>query len=374
MELIPDNSLQLILLMTLAVATLIQLLYYWIFFSRLAYYVQKPANAEKPPVSIVITVSNQYLALRDNLPAILEQDYPEYEVVIVNDNSDDDTSELLETFTKKYNHLSVVELTQRLNWFKGRKFPLSLGIKSAKNETLVLTEIRCQPVGKNWLPEIVSAYKPSTEIVLGYSSYRTESGINKWLRFTAFYDAMFYLSMALSGMAFKAIGRNLSYKKALFYRHKGFSSHYIIDAGDDELFVNKAATSKNVSVLTSSGSKVYLTRPVKFGEWLKAEKTRLFIRRFFKLKHRLLLQIFNVSNFIFYGLFITCLIMVTPIMPVLMLFLLRLVSQLIIFGTIQKRLAEKKILLFSPLFEFFLILIDFFIWLLIIFSKKKKWA
>lgn len=371
---LPDNSLQLILLTVLAVATLIQLLYYWIFFSRMAYSGKQSGNTGKPPVSIVLTVSNQYLALRDNLPAIMEQDYPDYEVVIVNDNSDDDTSELLESFTKKHKHLSVVELTQRLNWFKGRKFPLSLGIKSAKNETLVLTDIRCQPAGKNWLSEIVSAYKPSTEIILGYSSYRTYSGINKWLRFTAFYDAMFYLSMALSGIAFKAIGRNLSYKKSLFYRHKGFSSHYVIDAGDDELFVNKAATSKNVSVLTSSDSKVYITRPVKFGAWLKAEKTRLFVRRFFKLKHRLLLQIFNVSNFIFYGLFFTCLILAKPVLAVLMLFLLRLVSQLIIFGTIQKRLAEKKILLFSPLFELFLIVIDFFIWLLIIFSKKKKWA
>jgi len=352
----------------------VQLLYFWIFFSRLAFGRRRIENPDKLPVSVIILVNNQYNDLRKNLPEILNQDYPDYEVVVVNENSEDGSEELLERFSEQYSHLKIVEMKQSLNWFKGRKFPLSIGIKSAKNEILLLTDIRCTPATSRWISEMVAAHDERTEIVLAYSTFHTGSKINIWYRFVAFYDALLYLSMAKSGLAFKGIGRNLSYRRSLFFNHKGFSSHYRINTGDDELFVNKAATRSNVRVQTSPASMIHYTKPLSFAQWLTNENDRLSTRRHFKLRHRLVISLFTTSSFFFYALFAALLIVNINLQIVLLFFLLRFISQMIVFGFAQKKLTEKRLLLLSPVFEIFLMLIDAFIWLKLLFSKTNKWS
>jgi GT2 family glycosyltransferase len=352
----------------------IQLLFFWIFFSRLAFGKRCKRNPDKLPVSVIVLVNNQYNDLRKNLPEILNQDYPDYEVVVVNENAEDGSEELLERFSEQYPHLKIVEMKQSLNWFKGRKFPLSIGIKSAKNEILLLTDIRCSPATSRWIAEMVAAYDERTEIVLAYSTFHTGSKINIWYRFVAFYDALLYLSMAKSGLAFKGIGRNLSYRRSLFFDHKGFSSHYQINAGDDELFVNKAATRTNVRVQTSPASMINHTKSLSFAQWLANENDRLSTRRHFKLWHRFIISLFTTSSFFFYVLFVLLLIVNIQWPVVVVLFLLRFISQMIIFGFAGKKLSEKGLLLLSPVFEIFLVLIDAIIWLKLLFSKTNKWS
>jgi poly-beta-1,6-N-acetyl-D-glucosamine synthase len=363
-----------ILLMAFLAVLVIQLAYHWFFFSRLAFFKPTTAPAEKLPVSVIIVVHNQYQLIRQNLPELLGQDYPDFEVLVVDDTSDDGSDEVLEKLAETFSNLRVVKLTQSLNWFKGRKFPLSLGIKSASHEFLLLTDIRFRPEGKNWISQMVAAYTPDTAIALGYATFNTTSKINKWLRFMAFYDGMLYLSMALSGMPFKGIGPNLSYRKSLFYRHKGFSSHYVINAGDDELFVNKAATRKNTEIRISADSQVKCTKPMTFIQWLENEKTRLAIRRFFKPGHRMMISLFSATTLFFYALFAAMLVIHVQLPVIIGIFLIRLLSQLVIFGLIQKKLSEKKLLWVTPIFDLALSLIDLAIWLRMLFTKKSKWS
>ena len=372
-DFIPEQPFVFWLLVSFAAIALVQLIYFWLLFVRLAFYKKTFEETEEKPVSVVIIANNQYRDVNENLAAFLEQAHRKYEVVLVVDNSEDGTMELAEEFTAKYPHLRIVELTQSLNWFSGRKFPLSLGIKSAYSDLILLTDITCRPANDHWITQMTSAMQPGREIVLGYSSWRTTSKINKWLRFTAFYDALLYLSAALSGIAFKGIGRNLSYTRELFYRNKGFSAHYTIVAGDDELFVNKTATRKNVSAQLSAASRIDQVRPVTFRQWLQSERARLRIRHYFKPGHRLLIETYNVSLFLFYAILTALVILKAPWISVAAIFALRLISQLILFGLIQKRLHEKNLLLLTPFFEILLLLIDFFIRLRLLFSPKRKW-
>lgn len=372
-DFIPEQPFVFWLLVSFAAIALVQLIYFWLLFVRLAFYKKTFEETEEKPVSVVIIANNQYRDVNENLAAFLEQAHRKYEVVLVVDNSEDGTMELAEEFTAKYPHLRIVELTQSLNWFSGRKFPLSLGIKSAYSDLILLTDITCRPANDHWITQMTSAMQPGREIVLGYSSWRTTSKINKWLRFTAFYDALLYLSAALSGIAFKGIGRNLSYTRELFYRNKGFSAHYTIIAGDDELFVNKTATRKNVSAQLSAASRIDQVRPVTFRQWLQSERARLRIRHYFKPGHRLLIETYNVSLFLFYAILTALVILKAPWISVAAIFALRLISQLILFGLIQKRLHEKNLLLLTPFFEILLLLIDFFIRLRLLFSPKRKW-
>ncbi len=372
-EFIPEQPLLFWLLVGFAAVTMVQLIYFWLVFVRLAFYKKTFEVADETPVSVVIMANNQYRDVNENLAAFLEQAHRRYEVVLVVDNSEDGTMELMDEFTAKYPHLRIVELTQSLNWFSGRKFPLSLGIKSAYSDLILLTDITCCPANEQWITEMTAAMQPGREIVLGYASWRTTSRINKWLRFTAFYDALLYLSMALSGIPFKGIGRNLSYTRELFYRNKGFSAHYTINAGDDELFVNKTATRKNVSVQISAGSRIDQVRPYSFRRWLISERKRLGMRHYFKTGHRVLIETYTVSLFLFYTLLAALLLLKAPWISVAAIFALRFISQLILFGLIQKRLHEKNLLLLTPFFELFLLLIGFFIRLRLLFSRKRKW-
>ncbi len=373
-EHILNNPLILWLFVAFLLATIVQLIYFWGYFSKLAFYQETRLNDDLPPVSVVLTASNQYNDLKKNLEHFLTQDYPGYEIVVVLDNSDDGTDELLEDLSKQHEHLHTVELKQKLNWFSGRKFALSLGIKSAKFSTILLSDPVCRPESKTWIREMVSGFKFGTEIVLGYSTFQSPSKINKWLRFNAFYDAMFFLSMAISGRPFKGIGKNLSYSRDLFYRLKGFSSHYAINAGDDELFVNRASAKKNTVVRVSPKSRVIQLKPVSFSGWLKLETTRLRIRRLFNWRHKILIRGFSFSAFAFYGLLAMLLIFNASLILTLSVFALRLVSQMVIAGLTLEKLGEKQLLLFVPFFELALILIDFFIWLILLIVPGRKFA
>jgi len=356
------------------ISLLVQLIYFWVVFGKLAFYKKKQTLKAQPPVTVVITAHNQYNDLRQNLPYLLEQDYPEFEIMVVNDNSDDGSGELLTDLSRQYSNLSIVELKQSLNWFSGRKFPLSLGIKSARYDLLILTDTICRPVSKRWIKEIVAIHTPETDIALGYSTFDTKSKINLWFRFSAFYDGLFYLSMALAGKPFKGIGKNLSYTKQLFYNHKGFSSHYKINLGDDEIFINQTANKRNTNIQISQHSKVAVVKSMSFSNWVKSERTRIFIRRFFKTGSRFLISLYHSTAFLFFATFASLLLLKFNWMMVLPLFGLRLISQYIIFGLAAKKLTEKGLLLFSPLLEVFLVFFDFLIWFAMIFSRKKKWA
>jgi hypothetical protein len=180
--------------------------------------------------------------------------------------------------------------------------------------------------------------------------------------------------MALTGKPFKGIGKNLSYQKQLFYKYKGFSSHYKINVGDDELFINQTAKKGNTKIQISPESKVVMVKPISFAQWVKTEKTRILIRKFFKTGSRFILSLFQSTAFLFFTAFALLLFFGANWIVILSLFGLRFISQLVIFGLAAKKLDEKGILVFSPLFEVLLIIIDLFIWIILIFGRKNKWA
>ena len=227
--------------------TAIQLFYYTGFFGRIAFYKPKvKSKSQNHPVSVIICARDEDENLARNLPGVLVQSYPStYEVVAINDNSLDDSKYILQELKKTFKSLHVVELTQEAVHISGKKYPLSIGIREAKHEVLLLTDADCVPASEHWITKMQDGYDDNIEIVLGYGAYHKKKGLlNKLIRFETFHTALQYLSYALAGMPYMGVGRNLSYKKSLFFKNKGFSSINNIPSGDDDLFINKAATKK----------------------------------------------------------------------------------------------------------------------------------
>jgi cellulose synthase/poly-beta-1,6-N-acetylglucosamine synthase-like glycosyltransferase len=343
---------QLILFIALCAVTFIQLFYFLFFFSRLSFYRAKPkTTSQTHPVSVVICARDESANIALNLPGSLLQDYDStHEVIVVNDNSWDDSKYVLEALKKQYKQLEVVELTQEAKMIPGKKFPLSIGIKQAKYEIVLLTDADCVPASKNWIESMQSTYADQTEIVLGYGTFHKKSGmLNKLIRWETFHSALQYFSYALAGIPYMGVGRNLSYKKIIFFRHKGFSAHNNIPGGDDDLFINSAANRHNTKINIDKDS-FTLSKPADtWKQWTTQKKRHYTTGKFYKPLHKCLLGLYALSHFLFYPLLILSCIFYNW-QYALLVFSARLLIQAIVYGKTLQKLGEKDLF---PLFLFF---------------------
>ena len=374
-ELLLNDNITFILLITFCIALLIQLIYYWFIFARLAFYKNKNTIRNNEPVSIVICAKNEYTNLKNNLPMILEQDYPNYEVIVVNDASDDETYFLLKIMSDQYKHLKIVNIKEDVNFFKGKKFPLTIGIKSAKNDLILLTDADCKPGSMLWVNKMAQQFQDNTEIVLGYGKYKKEKGLlNMLIRFDTFFIALQYLSYSLSGLTYMGVGRNLAYRKTLFYANNGFIKHYKVKSGDDDLFINSAATTKNAKIAIDFDCHTISQAKSTFSLWMTQKRRHLTTGTYYKFSTKLLLTIYSMSVFVFFSTFVSLLIYApNNIFLFIALFSIRLLSQLIIHKRVMNKLNEKKFLLLSPVLELFFMFLNPLIFIFNIFSKPDKW-
>lgn len=251
MKIIPDSqdSLAFYTFWIFAGSLFLQLWYVILFFGRLAYRKIKPAAARLPPVSVVIAARNESDNLYENLPKILAQDYPDFEVVVVNHQSSDDSKHLLGAMQREYGNLVVIDVERSRHLKPSKKLPLTLGIKKARYEHLVLTDADCSPAGDKWLRGMAGKFSDKKQIVLGYGPYKEAPGfLNKIIRFDTTMIAVHYFSMALMRMPYMGVGRNLAYTKTVFDSVHGFKSHYALVSGDDDLFIQEAARKRNYTV------------------------------------------------------------------------------------------------------------------------------
>lgn len=337
---------------------LIQLFYYWGFFSRLAFY-KKPvkSKSQQHPVSVIVCARDEAGNLARNLPGLLVQTYSSTkEVIVVNHNSQDDTRFLLDEFKKTFKHLHAVNLEQEAKGIPGKKYPLSIGIKEAKYEIVLLTDADCVPASEFWLQKMQDGYDEGIEVVLGYGSYHHRPGLlNKLIRFETFHSGLQYLSYAIAGLPYMGVGRNLSYKKELFFNNKGFSSINHIPGGDDDLFINKVANGENTRIVIDPEA-ITLSEPKKtFGHWIRQKNRHYSTARYYKGIHKFLLGLYNISFFLFYPLLIASLLCFDWQLA-LAVFGLRFITQAIVLYPAMKQLGEKDLFGWWWLFDIWMFL------------------
>lgn len=352
--------------------TAAQLFYYLFFFLRLAMFKSKPrTSSQTHPVSVIICARDEAANLAKNLPGALLQEYrTTHEVIVVNDNSFDESKYLLEELKKDFRQLQVVELVQEAKLIPGKKFPLSIGIKTAKHEIVLLTDADCMPASEFWIERMQEAYDPETELVLGYGAFHRKKGLlNKIVRWETAHTALQYLSYALAGQPYMGVGRNLSYRRGLFFKHKGFSAHNHIPSGDDDLFVNKAATASNTRINIHPDAFTLSIPPKTWAQWFR-QKTRHFSTgRYYKRLHRWLLGGYAASQFLFWPLAIAS-FLVYPWPWVAGVVALRLLVQWSIVIPILHKLREKDLSIWLPLLDLWMSFY-YFIFAFALFKKPR---
>jgi len=317
---------------------------------------EKETSVEHP-VSVIICARDEAHNLVKNLPGVLVQDYATtHEVVLVNDNSTDESKYVIDEFRRSFKNLNMIELTQEAKMISGKKFPLSMGIKSAKYEIVLLTDADCVPASENWIKKMQGAYEDDTEIVLGYGAYHKKPGLlNKLIRFETFHTALQYFSYALAGKPYMGVGRNLSYKKELFFKNKGFSSINQIPSGDDDLFINQVATANNTAVLLDHDTHTLSDAKNSWGEWMTQKYRHYSTGKYYKPIHKFLLGLYSFSLFLVYPLLVISILFFNWQLAV-GVFALRFIIQAIVLYKGMNKLNEKDLypwFLFLDIWMFF---------------------
>ncbi len=327
-------------------AAAIQIFYYLFFFLRLAFYKPVTRNiSQTHPVSVIICARDEAANLAKNLPGALVQKYSTtHEVIVINDNSFDESKYILEEYQRTFKQLQIVELKQEARFIPGKKFPLSVGIKEAKHEILLMTDADCVPASEFWIEKMQEGYKENTEIVLGYGALHKKKGfLNKLVRWETFHTALQYFSYAAAGLPYMGVGRNLSYKKTVFFRHKGFSAHNHVASGDDDLFINMAATKTNTQIVIDKDAFTLSEPPLTWDQWIKQKRRHYSTSRYYKVIHKFLLGLYALSHGVFYPLFIASILFFSWKLSLIIL-AVRLLIQFFIFYKTMNRLNEKDLL------------------------------
>ena len=307
MEAFTFNTAELILLSAAGVLLIVQLIYYLGLYNRIHTHnlaVGKDEvhfGRELPPLSVVICARNESENLRRNLPAILKQDYPDFEVIVINDGSTDESEDLLSELEEEYPNLYHSFTPDSARYISRKKLALTLGIKASKYDWLVFTEADCTPVSDKWLRRIARNFTPSTDIVLGYSGYERGKGwLHKRVSFDSLFTSLRYLGFALAGKPYMGIGRNLAYRKELFFKVKGFSTHLNMQRGEDDLFINQISNENNTRVETSPDSVIRMQPVERYPAGGGEKVSYMATARFYKGSQRWLLGLETATRLLFY--------------------------------------------------------------------------
>jgi len=372
------SSLITFLLILFVTSFLVQLIYWCFLFSKLANFKSTPKNTpiegrKEQPVSIIICARNETKNLEKNLPRILNQNYRLFEVVVVNDNLNDTTHDVLLKYKKIYSNLQIINLDAKPLGMVGKKFPLKIGIESSKYSTLLLTDADCCPSSSEWLFCMQSRITDTKKIVLGYGPYSIyPTLLNRFIRFETVYTAIQYFSFALAKLPYMGVGRNLAYRKELFTTSNRFDKHKHIASGDDDLFINEVATGENVNIMLEEESFVYSEPKMTWRDYYRQKTRHLSTATSYQLKHKILLGLLSASHFLFYVTGIILFILGFSIMFG-MLFAIRYIVLVYYYGKILKRFQEKKLLLWIPILDFMYILYYITFTPILFFRKTIQW-
>lgn len=368
------HSISLWIVLFFGLITLYQCYVYLFVYGKLAFFKGQPAATELPPVSIVICAKNEADNLVEFLPKILSQEYPTYEVIVVNDCSWDNTEDVLREYSKIFPNLKTILIKEDDYYKHGKKFALMVGIKGTKYEHILFTDGDCCPSGNDWIKEMMQGYTAGKEIVIGYGPYKKEPGfLNKMIRFDVFAIGMQYLSLGLANKAYMGVGRNLSYKKDLFFKNKGFATHYHINSGDDDLFVNQAATETNTAAVISQGSFTYSNPSKTFTDWGRQKARHLSTSGLYTSSSKNRLMMLHAGNYLFWLAAIAAFTRLDWIIVVASLFLVKNIIQAVAFYKAGQKLDEKDLIPGFLLYEFLLLFL-YPVWHFNkVFFKETKW-
>lgn len=336
---------------------------------------RSPDTTTKHPVSLIVCSKNEAENLKNNIPKWLDQAYPDFQLVLINDASIDETKDVIEQFALEDPRITVVNVENNEAFWGSKKYALTLGIKRAKHKALLFTDADCVPASRDWITEMASKFTDEKELVLGYGAYFKKKGsfLNVLIRFETVITALQYFGYAIFGRAYMGVGRNLAYTTDLFYEQSGFINHMQVPSGDDDLFVNEASTRKNTALSFHPDAFTLSTPKRTFKEWRTQKKRHINVAGLYKKRDRFKLGLFYLSQFLFLVFTITLLIVKYQWEIVVIAIAVRYSVSWFVVGQVASKLKEKDVAFLYPFLELFLIMFQLSIFISNLIAKPSRW-
>jgi glycosyltransferase involved in cell wall biosynthesis len=354
---------------------IIQLAYYLGVFGKFAFAKAQKITPKRIPISVIVCAKNEEENVANFIPILAEQNYPDFEIVLIDDASSDGTLAVFEEFEKQYPNIRLVKVENNEAFWGNKKYALTLGIKAAKKEYLLFTDADCYPTSKDWITAMSSQFTMQKTIVLGYGKYEkiANSFLNKIIRFETLLTAIQYFSWAKAGHPYMGVGRNMGYKKEEFFNVNGFIEHIQVRSGDDDLFINQAANAKNVTIAYTPESFTLSKPKTSFKEFFTQKRRHVATANYYKPFDKLQLGLFYCSQLLFILLAALLLAFQFQWILVLSLLLTRYIIAWVVVGFSAGKLKENDIKFWFPIVEIVLIFTQINIFITNIFSKPVHW-
>jgi len=354
---------------------IVQLVYYLIIFGKFAFAQPQEITPKRIPVSVIVCAKNEAEKVKHFIPLLAEQDYPDFEIVLIDDASSDDTLDIFEEFEKQYSNIRLVKVANNEAFWGNKKYALTLGIKAARKEYLLFTDADCYPASKEWITNMTSQFTLNRTIVLGYGAYEKvkNSFLNKIIRFDNMLTATQYFAWAKVGSPFSGEGRNLAYKKDEFFKVNGYIDHMSIRMGEDALFLNQAATKKNVTVCYTPESFTYSEPKKSFAAWRRQKRRQVFIAKFFRPLDIFQLRLFFLSQLSFIVLAVLLFAFQYNWMFMVPVIVVRYLGSWLTIGYSASKLKENDTVYWYPVIEIILIFTQLNVFFTNLFSKPAHW-
>jgi cellulose synthase/poly-beta-1,6-N-acetylglucosamine synthase-like glycosyltransferase len=368
-----DNGI-ILFLFTLFIGTIIVQLYYILYiFQKLAFFnTQKKSTVNEIPISVIIAARNESHNLQENLQFILEQDYSNFEVIVVNNNSTDDSYQVLSALKKGYKHLEIIEFNNPDHVRQGKKLPLTLGIKAAKNEHLLLTDADCKPKSNQWIKKMASGFKEK-EIILGYGPYSKNSGLlNYIIRFDTAWIGMNYFSFALNDLAYMGVGRNLAYTKSAYQAVDGYKSHHMLASGDDDLFIQEASKKSLLGIEIHADTHCFSPSKNTWSEWVHQKSRHFTTTPKYSFIKKLLLATYPITLLAAWFSFVSLMILSASVFICFIMILFYTIKWWI-QGKCLIKLNERKFALFFPFWDLFYSFLSPVLYMMGKTKRNKNW-
>lgn len=363
------------LFILLACAAIIQLAYDFFFYLKLARWNDREEGDIVQPVSVVICAKNEERKLRELIPILMEQDHPNFEVVVVDDSSWDDSLSTLQAHQVRYKNLKVITLNEDIQRMYGKKFALTMGIKGASHDILLLTDADCVPRSKQWISLMTRPFnEEKTQVVLGCSPYQEEHGfLNKLIRFDTAQVATHYLSFALRNEPYMGVGRNLAYRKELFFTNSGFKKHMHVASGDDDLFISQVANSSNTSIVCHPDAQT-ISEPEKDAKsWFHQKRRHFTTAPYYRISTKILLTLWPFSFLLLWLSAGMLMVLHMDFLIVGSILGLRYIVHLATFRGSFIKIGQTKLIWWTPILEAVLWLVNPTLWIWNLLAKPRTW-
>lgn len=357
---------------------LFQILYYVIVYNRVAFYKNKPIDDDKITtngISVIIIAQNDELNLQENLLQILEQEYPLFEVIVINENSNDDSEFVLHILTENYKNLKIINLQENINKFITRKFSLDIGIKSAKYDTIVITEPKCCPSSFSWLSHINEQMQnKKKKIAIGFCGIKPSKGfLNQFVQYDSVTNAMNCFSFALIGNPYTGVNENIAYSKDFFFRNGGLISQYRTHTGSNDIFVNRYANKSNTSVVLNKDSFTYCNSFSSYSFFKRNKINNYLAFKHFKFKDKFLLSLLPFDSLLLYLGIIFLIIIRFPWQYCIPVVVVKWLIQILYYKKCMKKFEIKNCYMLTPFMEVYFMFLHFNLFVKSLFIKKNKW-